>query len=148
MDTIVNILSRDHSHCDELLLQAELNMEKHRWELGLVMFRKFKQTLVRHLTVEETALFPALAEVMSASVPSINAMRVEHQKIMQVLRELDSAVGERDMDQFVGRAKALNLILQQHNCREEHMLYSISGQIPAAKKEQIIAAVRDVKDSV
>ncbi|MGZ3236701.1 MAG: hemerythrin domain-containing protein [Burkholderiaceae bacterium] len=146
MESIVSLLSKDHSHCDDLFFQAESNVSKSRWELAIVMYKKFKVALERHLAIEEEILFPAMGDASGNTCGPTAVMRSEHQQIRQIIQDLDSAVNTRDAKEFLGNSETLNIMMQQHNFKEEHMLYVMADQQLAGRREEIITAMEGIKE--
>lgn len=146
VDSIVALLSADHGRCDDLFYQAEFSVEKGRWELAVIAYRKFKNALLHHLEVEEEVLFPAMEETASASNGPIHIMRSEHQQMLQLLHDMEAAINERNAKEFMGHSETLNIMMQQHNFKEEHMLYRMADQMLAARREQIFAAIENIQE--
>jgi hemerythrin-like domain-containing protein len=141
MTSIVHFLSKDHGHCDHLFFQAEANVGKGRWELATVIYKKFKLALEHHLSIEEDILFPALGDVFGNACGPTAVMRSEHQQMRQIVQDLDAAMDARNTEEFLGNAETLNIMMQQHNFKEEHMLYVMADQRLAGRREEIIAAM-------
>lgn len=146
MGSIVDILSEEHHHCDDLFFQTESNVSKGRWELAGVMYKKFKTALERHLTIEEEILFPAMGDVSGNACGPTAVMRSEHEQMRGIVQSLDAAIGKRDAGEFLGNAETLNIMMQQHNFKEEHMLYVMAEQQLAGRLEEIIAAMERIPE--
>ncbi|NEW60207.1 hemerythrin domain-containing protein, partial [Sulfurovum sp. bin170] len=56
------------------------------------------------------------------------------------------AVENRDTDAYLSLAESMMILLQQHNMKEEQMLYAMCDRvIPQDKKEEIISAMREIQ---
>jgi hemerythrin-like domain-containing protein len=146
MGSIVNVLSEEHRLCDDLFLQAESNVSKGRWELANVLYKKFKAALERHLAIEEDILFPAMGDVAGNACGPTAVMRSEHEQMRDIVQSLDAAISSRDAGEFLGNAETLNIMMQQHNFKEEHMLYVMAEQQLAGRLEEIIAAMESIPE--
>ena len=65
-------------------------------------------------------------------------MRGEHDEfralLLQMIRQLDAS----DLDGFLGNADTFLILMQQHNLKEENVLYPMMDQALAAQREQLI----------
>jgi len=55
-------------------------------------------------------------------------MRMEHIQMKQLFSEMEQAVKARDDAQYLGLSETLMMIMQQHNMKEEQMLYPMMDQ--------------------
>jgi hemerythrin-like domain-containing protein len=146
MGRITDFLSKDHERCDQLFLQAESNAQKGQWEAATTMFRMFQNSLERHLSIEEEILFPAMGEILGVTCGPTDVMRSEHRQMRQLVRSMDEAVTARNREEFLGNAETLLIMMQQHNFKEENMLYRMADQMLAQRPDEIIAAMENIKE--
>jgi len=52
------------------------------------------------------------------------------------------AVARKDSDSFLGDADTLLIIMQQHNMKEEQMLYQMADQALAGELDELIERMR------
>jgi hemerythrin-like domain-containing protein len=50
-------------------------------------------------------------------------MRGEHRQMRDLLAQMEGALAVRDSDTFGGAAETLLILMQQHNMKEENILY-------------------------
>jgi DUF438 domain-containing protein len=50
-------------------------------------------------------------------------MRGEHRQMRDLLGQMSSGLADRDGDTFSGAAETLLILMQQHNMKEENILY-------------------------
>ena len=83
-----------------------------------------------HLAMEEEVLFPAFEEAtgMSGGGPTF-VMRGEHDRMRAVLRFMAKAVEAGDADELMDQGDTLMMLIQQHNVKEEGMLYPMSEDV-------------------
>lgn len=128
METIVYIFSHEHSHCDELFAQAEQSVANKQWERGIQDFANFQTAMEQHFTKEEQVLFPTVEEHIGPTGPT-HVMRMEHQQMRQVLTDMQESLEQKDSEQYLGLSETLLMLMQQHNAKEEQILYPMSDQI-------------------
>jgi iron-sulfur cluster repair protein YtfE (RIC family) len=135
-ETITAILARDHHRCDDLFARAEA--------LGndagaLDAWRAFTAATERHLCAEERALFPALDEASGAPLPPVQVMKLEHAQLRELLGELDAAAAAGAWDDVSGLAQTLLVVLEQHNLKEENVLYPMADRLLGARAGALAA---------
>ena len=55
-------------------------------------------------------------------------MRGEHQQMRALIDDINKALKAEDKDQFLGLSETLMILMQQHNMKEEMMLYPMCQQ--------------------
>jgi hemerythrin-like domain-containing protein len=132
-------MQNNHRECDELFAAAEESVVNQDWDSAQARWQAFTVTLESHITdIEEGQLFPALEAVNGPMGPTV-VMRGEHEQIRVLVTQIDAALAGRDQQQFLGLAETLMMLMQQHNMKEENILYPMMDQcIPdeAAKLQQ------------
>lgn len=146
MASIAEFLGGDHDRCDELFFVAEAGVEKGDWDAAMTAFNQFRYALEHHLTIEEQVLFPAMCASFDNARGPTSVMRSEHQQMRQIVQDLGAAMAKRDAEEFLGNSETLNIMVQQHNFKEEHMLYAMADQILAGQCEAIINAMEGVSE--
>ncbi len=123
MSDLTQPLHDHHKHCDDLFAQAESAADQQRWPECQNHFRRFQAEMLAHFATEEESLFPAFeaATGMAGGPPAM--MRLEHAQMRQLLGDMAAAASARDEGQFLGSAETLLVLMQQHNMKEEHILY-------------------------
>ena len=64
-------------------------------------------------------------------------MRMEHQQMRSLVQDLDNALAAQEKDEYLGLSETLMVMMQQHNMKEEMMLYPMMAQ-NLADGEEII----------
>lgn len=120
--------TQDHRQCDQLFLAVEQAAEARDWA-GIGKHAKvFCDRLERHFQMEEGDLFPAFEEATGMRFGPTQVMRMEHQQMRQLLVELQETVRDRDPEAILGVTETLLMLMQQHNAKEEGMLYPMAEQ--------------------
>jgi len=129
MTTITEALTADHKVCDELLAQAEDCISTTDWEAGAPLFQSFRNRLEQHLAAEENILFPQFEQLTGQTAGPTQMMRMEHHQMRQLLVEMDQAVTEQDDATWLGLSETLMMLIQQHNMKEQQILYPMTDQV-------------------
>jgi hemerythrin-like domain-containing protein len=138
MASIGDFMSRGHKECDEAFARAEESAGTD-WPATEAGFRIFVRSMQHHLAMEEEVLFPAFEEQtgMSDGGPT-ETMRVEHEQMRRLFDDMQQAVAARDANQYLGLAETLMLLMQQHNMKEEGMLYPMMDEVLGAEAADLI----------
>ena len=120
----------DHRRCDALWVQVEEAVDAGDAAGIERTWHAFEQALRRHLDMEEETLFPAFeaASGMTGGGPTF-VMRHEHRQMRGVLDLMAEAVRAGDPDDLLGQGDTLHLLAQQHNTKEEGVLYPMAEQL-------------------
>ncbi len=116
-------LFQHHKHCDEIFADAEEACGAGNWEAGRKAFDLLLDQLETHFTSEEEVLFPAFEAATGMTSGPTEVMRGEHRQMRDLLAQMHGAVAARDGDTFGGAAETLLILMQQHNMKEENILY-------------------------
>ncbi len=126
--TINSFMAAHHKECDELFAQAEQAVSEGDWEGGLFRWQAFADELEKHCTREEQILFPEFEQATGMTGGPTQMMRMEHEQMRSLVNEINKAATARDMDQFLGLSESLMMTMQQHNMKEEQILYPMTDQ--------------------
>ncbi|MBU0752094.1 MAG: hemerythrin domain-containing protein [Gammaproteobacteria bacterium] len=125
------VLHHHHKHCDELFADAEAAALKGDWEVGGEGFARFRGELLAHFSTEEEVLFPAFEAATGMSGGPTQMMRFEHSQMRELLEQMQAALEQRGRDAFAGAAETLLVLMQQHNMKEENILYPMCNRTVA-----------------
>lgn len=121
--TATKTLPAHHKHCDDLFAAAEVAASKGRWVDCRHAFEAFRGEMEAHFATEEEVLFPAFeAESGSLNGPT-QMMRLEHAQMRSLFAGAGQAALAADANGFFGALEALLILMQQHNMKEENILY-------------------------
>lgn len=117
---------QDHRDCDTRWAETEALLQEGTGEAEAA-WRRFEAALLRHLEIEERILFPAVesATGMQAGGPTA-VMRSEHTQMRGVLEHMRQAMAQSDFAHALEQGDSLFLLLQQHNVKEEGVLYPMA----------------------
>jgi len=125
---IREFMAQDHKNCDLLFAKAENAASTGDWETASQAFKEFVEAMERHLGLEEQGLFPAFEEATGMVSGPTEMMRMEHEQMRAQFAEMRQALEKKQGDDFLGEAETLLILMQQHNIKEEQILYSMMDQ--------------------
>jgi len=143
MPSISQFLSADHRRCDDLFIAAERAVAAQDWICGIRLFDDFHNAIERHLAMEEQVLFAAYEAVVGTQGPS-QVMRMEHEQMRALFEYMARAAREQARAEYLGLTETLLVLLQQHNKKEEHILYPLCDNLLAESADDLIARMRCV----
>ncbi|MBU1223777.1 MAG: hemerythrin domain-containing protein [Gammaproteobacteria bacterium] len=138
MGTILEFLGSDHHACDNVFASAEEAVARKEWDSARSLFDRFQAAMARHLAMEEDVLFPAFESRTGMSGGPTEVMRIEHAQLRDLLQAMADAVAAGNRDSYLGLSETLNMLMQQHNLKEENMLYPMSDRVLGAERDSVI----------
>jgi iron-sulfur cluster repair protein YtfE (RIC family) len=131
MTAITDTFTEDHHRCDRLLAAAEASADGSDWSAIAAAAAALVTAMDRHFALEEDIVFPALAQVFFVAENPIEIMCSEHAQMRQLLAEIGEAVDARDKNALLGILETLHFLVQQHNYKEEGIIYPMAdGALP------------------
>lgn len=135
--TISAYMQAQHRACDECYASAEQAVANGDWERATRDWADFVREFELHVTQrEEGLLFPALESAGGPAGP-IAVMRSEHEQMRALIVQLGQALASREPEQFLGLGETLMLLTQQHNMKEENILYPVMDQFIPEQLEHL-----------
>lgn len=114
----------DHHVCDDLWAAVEAAAEAgDDATAAIAAFAAFDAAMRRHFDMEEQVLFPAFESATGITRGPTVVMRTEHDQMRGVLDQIARAAARRDLDGVLDHGDTLLMLVQQHNVKEEGMLY-------------------------
>jgi iron-sulfur cluster repair protein YtfE (RIC family) len=137
----------DHRRCDTLWVQVEDAVDAGDAAGTEKAWSAFEHALRQHLAMEEEVLFPAFetASGMTGGGPTF-VMRHEHQQMRGVLDQMAEAVRANDPDDLLAQGDTLHLLIQQHNAKEEGMLYPTAERFLQPEWPALFARLRPYQE--
>ncbi|MFA7280221.1 MAG: hemerythrin domain-containing protein [Sterolibacterium sp.] len=139
MPQISETLPAHHKHCDELFSAAEEAAQSGQWQDCKGAQVRFARAMLAHFEAEESILFPAFEKATGMSGGPTQIMRMEHTQMRNLLNQLEAALQARDADTFSGVAETLLILMQQHNMKEENILYPMCDKALVAQADELDA---------
>lgn len=140
-------MTNEHKHCDDFYLQAEKAASEGDWNTTRQAYQKFCQSMEQHFSMEEKVLFPDFEQAHGSEMGPTQVMRHEHEQIRSLIDSAQQALDTENKDDFLGEAETLLMFMQQHNAKEEMMLYPMADQILSAQGEQVISRMQAIAEN-
>ncbi len=136
---LAEFMQAHHKHCDELFARAEDAARAGDREGLRAAFAAFETQMERHFRMEEEGFFPEFDRRtgMHGGGPTA-VMRDEHAQMRGLLRQLAAAAEGGDTEDYLAIADTLLILMEQHNEKEEHMLYPMADEAFAGDVEQVL----------
>ena len=125
-ETISSFLTKDHRACDEVFATMENAVQKEDWADANKQFDTFYDDLEHHFKMEEEIMFPAFEERTGMVGGPTAMMRMEHEQMRSVVSQMRGDLDSKNKNHFFGLSESLMMIIQQHNMKEEQMLYAMA----------------------
>lgn len=132
-----------HKHCDDLFADAEAVVGAGEWDRAGPVLDLFREELEKHFRTEEETLFPAFETATGMSGGPTQMMRIEHAQMRGLLGQMADAMHGRDASGFAGAAETLLILMQQHNMKEENILYPMCDRSLADRAGELAPVVTE-----
>jgi hemerythrin-like domain-containing protein len=139
---LAELLTGQHRACDADFARIEQAAHRGDWSRAKRAAYDFVEHTEAHFAREEDILFPRLLEVAPNAAGPTSVMRQEHLQMRQQFNELLAAVDREDIDELSDVAEGLLMLMQQHNAKEENVLYPIADQTLSADLERLVEALQ------
>jgi iron-sulfur cluster repair protein YtfE (RIC family) len=141
MQTIGEFMSAGHAACDEAFAVAEQAALTNNWSDAETAFNNFRSDMAIHFRMEENELFPMLVSAGGPAGPT-QVMRMEHAQMNTLIEQMTDALTHRDAQGYGGLSETLLIVMQQHNFKEEQMLYPVADRFLASQREALLGRMR------
>ena len=137
----------EHRACDELFAKAEGAIIEGDFEKAEKLFTDFSDDTLRHFFKEETVLFPTFEDTTGMREGPTQMMRQEHEQMRNLISRMSKALDSKDKDNYLAVAEPLMIFMQQHNMKEEQMLYTMCDRsIPEDVKKETVEIMQKIRD--
>ncbi len=117
--------TRDHRRIDQLWAELEQAVESGAADPN-ALSQSYVTHMSRHLAMEEEVLFPAFEAATGIRGGPTMMMRMEHNRMRIVMEQMLSYAASGDFDSVLDEGDTLHMLIQQHNAKEEGMLYPMA----------------------
>jgi len=139
MNPLTTALTDQHAGCDALFALAEDKAAQGLWADAVVAFDDFRRALEIHLQGEENVLFPAFEAATGNRSGPTQVMRQEHERMRALLDEIEPALLRNDAEQVDDFASTLLILMQQHNMKEQGVLYPMCDFVLGGACHELLA---------
>jgi hypothetical protein len=145
VDGITRYLSWDHDRLDGLLAEATRRVAEGLVPEARLFFEAFDHGLRRHIHIEETILFPAVATRSAALHSATDTLRHDHAAIEALLARTRASIETHDASDYGENLASLRAVLDPHHLTENQWLHpAIDGVItdPAERDRLLDRLIR------
>lgn len=142
MHSLTEPLRHHHQHCDDLFVAAENAVRAGDWPRAQRELSAFLAAMETHFATEEEALFPAFEAATGMSMGPTRMMRHEHAQMRELFKQMTAALANHDAEGYAGAADTLLVMMQQHNMKEENILYPMCDRELDAQAPRLGAELR------
>jgi hemerythrin-like domain-containing protein len=143
MSTIKDFLTQDHRRCDEIFAAME---EKANSSLADAkeLTNEFINDMEHHFQMEEKVMFAEFEQKTGMTQGPTAMMRHEHEQMRNLMSQMKEALEADNKDKYLGLSETLMILLQQHNMKEEQMLYPMAQQHLSAESDRIVDMMQSI----
>jgi len=138
--TINQFMTTDHRACDEQFANLENIIDQSNFEAGQEMFSEFYTHMMKHFDMEEKIMFPQYKNCEGGHCDPTPVMIMEHDQMRAIFVQMENAIKEKNKEKFLGQSEALLFTMQQHNMKEEQMMYNFADE--ALNSDEIISQMQ------
>ncbi len=143
---ISQFMTDEHRACDDHFAAAEQAAANGDWETAEKEFLTFSNDTLTHFKREEEELFPAFETQTGNTQGPTQVMRYEHEQVKGLIGKLAHALEAQDRDAYLSLCESMMILLQQHNMKEEQMLYAMCERLlPPDLKEETLNKMKQVE---
>ncbi|RRS32875.1 MAG: hemerythrin HHE cation-binding protein [Epsilonproteobacteria bacterium (ex Lamellibrachia satsuma)] len=143
---ISQYMTKEHRGCDTKFAEAEQAAASGDWAKAEEAFLAFSNDTLKHFKKEEEELFPAFEAQTGSSEGPTQVMRYEHEQVKGLIGKLAGALESQDKDAYLSLCESMMILLQQHNMKEEQMLYAMCDRVlPPETKESTLEKMKKVE---
>ena len=142
---ISQFMTDEHRDCDTKFAQAEQAAAKGDWEGTEQAFLAFSDETLTHFKREEDELFPAFEAHTGNTEGPTQVMRYEHEQVRGLIGKMAEAIEKQERDTYLSLCESMMILLQQHNMKEEQMLYAMCERLlPPDLKAETLEKMKQV----
>ncbi|MDR2151415.1 MAG: hemerythrin domain-containing protein [Helicobacteraceae bacterium] len=134
--SIKGYLSGDHRRCDELFAEIEADFGEAKRRFG-----EIAHAYERHFEIEERIFFPQFEARSGMECGPTEIMRKEHAQMRALLEQMKEAIASGDKKRFAAIAETFVFLTQQHNSKEESILYPMGDRLFGDEANAIVEAM-------
>jgi len=144
MATIKEFMTKDHRECDDTFATMEQKANSEGLAAAKELYTEMVQEIEHHFQMEERVIFPALEEKTGMTEGPTQMMRMEHAQMRSLIKEIGEAIEDNNKDRFFGLTETMMIMIQQHNMKEEQMLYTMIQQHMMAENDQVLEMLQSM----
>ena len=132
-------MTQEHRACDAEFAKIEECVNAGDFEKAKAAFEVFKTHTLKHFAQEEELPFVKFIEATGMSGGPVELMTFEHNQMRGLLEQIQDSLEKGDEEAFFGLSDSMMILLQQHNMKEEQMLYNMIQMHLGASNNELVA---------
>ncbi len=138
----ITFFTEDHRRCDSTWGEFEEHVASGDDAAAQGSWKAFHDQLLLHLQMEEEVLFPAFEAATGMTGGPTAVMRHEHGQMRGLVEQMAGAANGGDLQRVLDQGDTLLMLIQQHNAKEEAMLYPMTERALAGRWSEIAQKLR------
>ena len=139
-------MTNDHRECDEIFAKVEELVGKKDFEAAKEAFKSFKERTLHHFKQEEEFLFVEFTKATGMVGGPVEVMTYEHNQMRAIFENMQNALDSGNANEFFGFGESMMILLQQHNMKEEQMLYNMIQMHLDSRNDQIVQQLQEMQN--
>jgi len=137
---LAGFFAQDHRDCDARWAELEELLDDTDTGQATEAWKEFDQGMRRHFAMEEEVLFPAFESRsgMGGGGPTA-MMKMEHRQMLGLLDQIGVAMDSGETEDVLDLGDTLLMVIQQHNIKEEGMLYPMAENMLSGEWAELAA---------
>jgi len=144
MTGLAETLMAQHRDCDDLFTDTENLVVDGDLDNARERLTGFVDQTERHFRREEEVLFPAFEQRTGQTMGPTQVMRGEHAQMRQLFADLRNALDQEEGERFLGLSETLMILMQQHNAKEEQVLYPMTEQVLSDRGLELLQRISEI----
>lgn len=141
---VLSYFQNDHHECDDLFAKTEQAVLDADVAKAITTGKTFCDRMQRHFRLEEEVLFPAFEGATGMTMGPTQVMRMEHEQMRALLFELRKCIDAGNVVDCEGTLEGLLILMQQHNTKEENILYPMCDMHLAGQVDDLITRMEAI----
>ncbi len=141
---ISDYMKDEHRACDVEFANVEKGVNAGDFPAAQEAFENFMLDTLKHFQKEEEVLFPDFEAASGNTMGPTQVMRMEHDQVRGLFEKMKAALDAEEKDEFFSVADTLMILLQQHNMKEEQMLYTMCDRFLGAQADTVVEKMKAV----
>ena len=147
MKSSENWLAHDHAEHEQLLVRCQDAVAMEDWKQANTTYRELRAALEWHITQEEEVVYPAFEATVQAPGEPTAALRSEHRKIMDAIKDTQRAFVSQNSEHVLDCLQHLEQLLIKHHEKEEDIFLPMASLILEPQKDVIMDKLKTLVNS-
>jgi len=123
--TVNQFMTGEHRVCDEEFANLENMVDGGKFEEAKALLERFLNHMRSHFSMEEEVMFKEFNNCSGGGCNPTIVMIMEHDQMRNLFLQMEEALEAKDKNRFLGVSENLLFVMQQHNMKEEQIMYNM-----------------------